>query len=113
MDDRGIQELRQLLAQEDIFPILHRLAAETPRSWAGWPLNRCLWFLRKRRGLTQAQLARKAGVARSLIARVEAGGDVRLSTLRAIFDALGFGLLMLPAAGDGHGRQPWNGEPDA
>ncbi|MFB6112147.1 MAG: CBS domain-containing protein [Halobacteriaceae archaeon] len=48
--------------------------------------------LRERRtelGLTQAELAERAGVSQPLIARIE-GGDVdpRLSTLRAIVDAM-------------------------
>jgi predicted transcriptional regulator len=48
-------------------------------------LKRC----RKRLGLTQTQLAEKAGVSQSLIARIEAGDiDPRLSTLRKIVNAL-------------------------
>ncbi len=48
-------------------------------------LKRC----RKRLGLTQTELARKAGVSQSLIARIEAGDiDPRLSTLRKIVGAL-------------------------
>ncbi len=44
---------------------------------------------RKRLGLTQTQLAKKAGVSQSLIARIEAGDiDPRLSTLRKIVNAL-------------------------
>jgi predicted transcriptional regulator len=48
-------------------------------------LKRC----RKRLGLTQTELAQKAGVSQSLIARIEAGDiDPRLSTLRRIVNAL-------------------------
>ncbi|WP_456474137.1 CBS domain-containing protein [Candidatus Pyrohabitans sp.] len=44
---------------------------------------------RKRLGLTQTQLAERAGVSQSLIARIEAGDiDPRLSTLRKIVNAL-------------------------
>lgn len=45
--------------------------------------------LRKRIGLTQAELAKKAGVSQSLIARLEAGTvNPRLSTLMKIYNAL-------------------------
>lgn len=45
--------------------------------------------LRKRAGLTQAELARRAGVSQSLIARLEAGTvNPRLSTLMKIYNAL-------------------------
>ena len=45
--------------------------------------------LRKAAGLTQAELAKRAGVSQSLIARIEAGTvNPRLSTLRKILSAL-------------------------
>jgi predicted transcriptional regulator len=45
--------------------------------------------LRKRAGLTQAELAKRAGVSQSLIARIEAGTvNPRLSTLIRIYSAL-------------------------
>lgn len=45
--------------------------------------------MRKKAGLTQAQLAKKAGVSQALIARIEAGSiDPRISTLRKILAAL-------------------------
>ena len=48
--------------------------------------------MRKKAGLTQAQLAKKAGVSQALIARIEAGSiDPRISTLRKILAALNAG----------------------
>jgi predicted transcriptional regulator len=48
-----------------------------------------LRILRKRAGLTQAELAKRAGVSQSLIARLEAGTvNPRLSTLTKIYNAL-------------------------
>ena len=45
--------------------------------------------LRKKAGLTQAQLAKLAGVSQSLIARIEAGSvDPRLSTVNKIMNVL-------------------------
>jgi len=46
-------------------------------------------ILRKKAGLTQKELAKRAGVSQSLIARIEAGTvDPRLSTLRRILKAI-------------------------
>jgi len=57
-------------------------------------------ILRLRRGLqiSQSQLAERAGVPRSLVGRVESGGDVQLGSLRRLLDALGCGLVILPAS---------------
>ncbi|MDE2293391.1 MAG: helix-turn-helix transcriptional regulator [Elusimicrobia bacterium] len=55
---------------------------------------------RLRRGLrvSQRELARRAGVPRSMVERVERGGDALLSTLRRLFEALGCGLTVLPVS---------------
>jgi len=46
-------------------------------------------YLRRRAGLTQKELAKRAGVSQSLIARIESGAvDPRLSTLRKILNVL-------------------------
>ena len=48
-----------------------------------------LRLLRIRAGLTQAELAKKAGVSQSLIARIESGKvNPRVSTLMRIYQAL-------------------------
>ncbi|RLE60634.1 MAG: transcriptional regulator [Thermoprotei archaeon] len=53
------------------------------------PSPEYLRYLRKKAGLTQKQLAEKAGVSQSLIARIERGTvDPRLSTLRRIMRVL-------------------------
>lgn len=53
------------------------------------PLPAELKALRRRLGLTQAQVAKEAGVSQPLIARMENGSvDPRLSTLRAVVDVL-------------------------
>jgi predicted transcriptional regulator len=54
--------------------------------------------LRRRAGLTQKQLASRAGVSQALIARIEAGKvDPSLSTLRRILAALGEGARSITA----------------
>ncbi len=57
-------------------------------------------ILRLRRGLqvSQIQLAKRAGVPRSLVGRVESGGDVQVSSLRRLLEALGCGFVILPVS---------------
>ena len=70
-----------------------------PAEFASWPPHECLRRLRLCFGLNRKQLAAKAGVSASLIGRAEKGADVRLSTLRRLYGALGCRLLALPADG--------------
>jgi transcriptional regulator with XRE-family HTH domain len=51
---------------------------------------------RARRGLTQAALGRLAGVPQSHVAKIEAGADVRLSTLVRVLASLGLRLEARP-----------------
>ena len=68
-----------------------------PAGFASWSSHECLRRLRIRFGLNRKQLAAKAGVSASLVGRAEKGADVRLSTLRKLYAALGCRLLTLPA----------------
>ncbi|MCQ5362099.1 MAG: CBS domain-containing protein [Candidatus Methanomethylicia archaeon] len=53
------------------------------------PTPQELRILRKRAGLTQKELAKKAGISQSLVARIESGSvDPRVSTLRKILNVL-------------------------
>ncbi|MFX1518563.1 MAG: CBS domain-containing protein [Promethearchaeota archaeon] len=53
------------------------------------PSEKDIRRMRKRLGLTQTELAQRANVSQSLIARIESGSvDPRLSTLRRILEAL-------------------------
>lgn len=47
---------------------------------------------RSARGWSQAQLGKQAGVPQSHIAKLEAGKDVRASTLLRVLDAMGYDL---------------------
>lgn len=59
-------------------------------------LGRRIRVLRKKRDLTQVELAEKAGIARSFIAELELGGrNISISNLRAISTALGVTLSRL------------------
>jgi transcriptional regulator with XRE-family HTH domain len=75
--------------------IAHGEAA--PAAFASWPLPEFLRRLRIRFGLKRKELAAKAGVSASVIGRAEKGADVRLSTLRKIYAAVGCRLLCVPA----------------
>lgn len=71
-------------------------AKAVPAKWLEWPFSKAFGLFRRSRGLTQAELAVRAGVARCQIVRFEKGRDVRLSSLRRIFAALDCDLVLLP-----------------
>lgn len=91
-----VQEDLARAGEGSLFDGLLEHARNTPKDWARWSLNRQVWFLRVSNELTQAELARRAGVAQSHVAKVEQGRDVRWSTLRKLFAAMGCDLLVLP-----------------
>lgn len=92
--------------------VLHLLSAYpqygTSSLWRGW-IDRCrarhegmlggrarsnLATLRKRKGLTQVELAQRIGMSQSDLSKFERRGDVRLSTLRTYLAALGADLVI-------------------
>ena len=50
--------------------------------------------IRRARGLSQKTLGKAAGVSQSHIARIEAGGNIRLSTAARIVEALGLTITI-------------------
>jgi transcriptional regulator with XRE-family HTH domain len=67
--------------------------------------GRMLRHARRRAGLTQRELAAKAGIPQETIARIEAGrSDPRVSTLDRLLEPCGFGLEHLPRLGIGVDR---------
>lgn len=52
---------------------------------------------RDKQGLTQTELAAKAGVSRPTVARVELGVAISIATLEKIADALGLDVGLIPA----------------
>jgi DNA-binding MarR family transcriptional regulator/DNA-binding Xre family transcriptional regulator len=69
---------------------------------------------RAARGWSQRDLAERAGLHQPQIARVEAGKDVRLSTLGAVLQALDLGRLRLDGLNGREGRgHPMAGMPEA
>jgi transcriptional regulator with XRE-family HTH domain len=66
---------------------------------------RVLRQARRRTGLTQRELAGKAGVPQSQVAKIESGAVVpRVDTLDRLLDACGEGLESLPRPGRGVDR---------
>lgn len=59
---------------------------------AGRVVGRSLKSLREAVGLTQLQMARKLGVGQAAISKIEARGDVQISSLKKYVDALGASL---------------------
>ena len=70
--------------------------------WAGHQRGRepgeMLRWLRRGLQLSQADLAEQAGLARTLVTRVERGGNVELATVRRLFATLGCSFVVLPAS---------------
>lgn len=67
-----------------------------PKTRAADGLTAALIALRKQRGLTQAALARRLGVAAPHLSRIEHGTDPRLSTFVDIARELGAEPILIP-----------------
>lgn len=79
--------VRQALAHGEAIPL----------EWSSWSAGYALRRLRLRFGLKKKDLAQRAGVSPSLVGRAEKGADIRLSTLRRLYAALGCRLATLPS----------------
>jgi transcriptional regulator with XRE-family HTH domain len=67
--------------------------------------GRMVRYARRRAGLTQRQLAAKAGIPQETIARIERGRvDPRVGTLDRLLEACEFGLEAMPRLGIGIDR---------
>lgn len=95
MNDTILEELKRLAAAPDALDEV-TAGASNLGVWRTWTFDRQVWYLRKHLGLTQEELARRSGVSQRRISRIEAGDDVKLSTLRALWRALGYEQLVIP-----------------
>ena len=67
--------------------------------------GRMVRYARRRAGMTQRQLAAKAGIPQESIARIEKGRvDPRVGTLDRLLEACDFGLEAMPRLGIGIDR---------
>lgn len=95
MDPAALDDLKRLLAAPDPLDELAE-AVKHAGAWRGWTFERQVWYLRRRLGMTQAQLALRSGVSQHRISRIEAGDDLKLSTLGALWRGLGYEPLVIP-----------------
>lgn len=95
----ALGELKKMAETPDVMDELAAAAARAG-AWRAWTFDRQVWYLRKRLDLSQAELARRSGVSQRRISRIESGDDVKLSTLRALWRALGYEPLVIPDALD-------------
>lgn len=71
--------------------------------------GRMVRHARRRAGLTQRQLAARAGIPQETIARIERGrSDPRVGTLDRLLEGCGFGLEVMPRLGIGVDRTQIN-----
>ncbi|PCI31897.1 MAG: hypothetical protein COB53_12785 [Elusimicrobia bacterium] len=99
-DLEAIQKMEQLLETDpfeyDVVEQALRAGSAATEKWRGLNPGEAALALRNRVDLTQRQLAALSGLPRSKIALIEAGQDVRLSTMRKYFMGCGCELLLLP-----------------
>ena len=82
----------------DPFAELLKAAAAIPEHWRTQPAARNFQEIRCRLRFTQAELAGKAGLVQSQVSRVEGGEEALLSTWTRLYEAMGFGLVLLPVS---------------
>lgn len=78
-----VELVAERTAKNDAFPMLVA-EAETRRK-----LARRLTALREKRSLTQTVVAARMGTSASVVSKLEAGGDVKVSTLQRYCAAIG------------------------
>lgn len=93
----GLEIIRRARAAFGPDPLEETLktARALPDGWCRSPAEDLASF-RQRFWLRQKDLARKAGLTRTQIVRLENGRDALLSTWRKAYAALGFELLVVP-----------------
>lgn len=73
---------------------LARWSGQAPEAWEwGYP-GGALVQLRRRLGLSQRDVAARAGISQGHVQRIEAGGDFRCSTLARLLAALGLAPML-------------------
>ncbi|UPT76036.1 MAG: helix-turn-helix domain-containing protein [Elusimicrobiota bacterium] len=84
-------------ALEGLDPLDELAAARTKLgAWRGWTFERQVWYLRRMANLTQRDLSALSGVSQHRISRIEAGADVKLSTLAALWRPMGWQPMIIP-----------------
>lgn len=100
LDAAAASQLSALLKTlpSDVVDDVLKLGRAAPTRWRGFSVADMIRRLRGRFDLTQRQLAILAGLPHSKVVKIEAGQDVRLSTLYQLFAGFGCGLALLPVS---------------
>lgn len=90
-------EKRLSLTQKGILDALEKYSLALPEEMKKLPLSSMIRLLRKRLHMTQQNLAARAGVPQSFIAKIESGRvKPTLSTLEKVFAALFCDYVIIP-----------------
>lgn len=84
-------------AQPDPFRDGLKHGESTPGSCASVELGEMLQLMRRRFRLNRVEMALRAGLSARVVSRIEKGADMRLSTLKKLFAAVGCRPVILPA----------------
>lgn len=92
-----MKKTRLPVASEFMLSQLVSFGKAAPENLEGLPIHALIRLVRHSLRMTQAQLARRAGLPQSHVAVIEMGkGDLKMQTLRRIFKALQGDLLVVP-----------------
>ncbi len=92
------------VTQENVLRRIEAYTRRSPEGLEGMSLGAMIRLLRTKLRMTQGQLAKRAGMPQSHVAKMEGGLiDVQLGTLRKVFLALGCHTLILPKP-----KKKWN-----
>lgn len=75
-------------------------ARKAPAPWKRAAPGEQLRVLRLDRGMSQRHLAESARISRSIVSRLENGGDARWEIWRRLFYGLGYEVFLVPQSGD-------------
>ncbi len=99
MDRSALAELKKLLDSPEPLEVL-AAGVKNLGEWRAWTFERQVWYLRKRNHMSQREHSLRCGVSQHRISRIEAGADLKLGTLRALWRPLGYEPLIIPDAAD-------------
>ena len=107
-DAAAAEALKEMLVRSGWpYEELLDLGGATPEWWDKLECGAAFLRLRKIAGLTQAEVAVRAGFTQSFVSRFENGADVRMSDLRRLYAALKLAPTVIPRwAGEGRRVDP-------
>lgn len=99
-DAEALERLKETLRTlpPDLVEQVIRHGRSVPGEWRAMTAADMVKRLRHRFDMTQRQLAALSGFTPAMIARIERGRDIRMSTLYQLFAGFGCDLLVLPAS---------------